>query len=99
MVAWDIVEDNVIAAVEEIVRREMEPFDFRSVDVTAANDHDGDPILLIDAQYGSGGRPIEPKVVAGLVTKLRDRLWNLGETRFPHIRHHFSERQRLAGYS
>ncbi len=99
MVAQDIVEDYVVAAVQATVRGEMEPFNLRSVRVTAAEDHDGDPILFIDADYESGGRPIEPEVVAGLVTKLRNRLWDLGETRFPHIRHHFPEPPSLAGHS
>ena len=99
MIAQDIVEDDVAVAIREIVEREMGPFGLCSVKVRAAEDHDGDPILLIDADYGLGDKPIEPTVVAGLVTKLRDRLWKLGETRFPHIRHHFPDQQKVAGYS
>jgi hypothetical protein len=94
----DSVGDEVVAAVTEIVEREMGPFGLRAVRVTAAEDHDGDPILLVEADYRSGGKPIEPKVVAGLATKLRQRLWDMGETRFPHVRHHFSADQKVAGY-
>jgi hypothetical protein len=28
---------------------------------------------------------------------LRDRLWERDETRFPHIRHKFDERQKVVG--
>jgi hypothetical protein len=98
MNAHDKVGDDIVAAVTEIVGREMGPFGLRAVTVRAAEDHDGDAILLVEADYRSGGKPIEPKVVAGLTTKLRRRLWDMGETRFPHIRHHFSGRQKVAGY-
>lgn len=90
-----VVREDVIAAIETIVRQEMEPFGLKSVKVTAAEDHDGDPTLAIDAEYRSAGRAIDPRVVAGLVTKLRNRLWDLGEMRFPYIRHHFSSRQKV----
>ena len=99
MTTRETISKSVAASVREIVGREMKPFGLVSVDVTAAEDHDGDPILWIDANYGPGGDPIEREVVAGLVTKLRDRLWDLGETRFPHVRHHFLEEQRVAGDS
>jgi hypothetical protein len=94
----DSVGNEVVAAMTEIVEREMGPFGLRAVTVRAAEDHDGDPILLVETVYRSGGKPIEPKVVAGLPTKLRQRLWEMGETRFPHVRHHFSARQKVAGY-
>ncbi|HEX9646840.1 MAG TPA: hypothetical protein VGB88_05035 [Alphaproteobacteria bacterium] len=94
----DMVGDDVAAAATEIVEREMGPFGLRAVTVTAAEDHDGDPILLVEVEYRAGGKPIEPKVVAGLATKLRRRLWEMGEMRFPHVRHHFSARQKVARY-
>jgi hypothetical protein len=98
MNAQNRVGGKVVAAIKKIVEQEMGPFGLRAVTVRAAEDHDGDPILLVEADYCSGGEPIEPKVVAGLATKLRQRLWDMGETRFPHVRHHFSADQKVAGY-
>jgi hypothetical protein len=99
MIVQSTVSKSVSTAIEQIVKREMRPFGFRAIKVASSEDHDGDPILLIDVEYSSRGKPIDPTVVAGLVSKLRDRLWELGEARFPHIRHHFSEQQKVGGYS
>ncbi|MEX2647575.1 MAG: hypothetical protein WD673_01020 [Alphaproteobacteria bacterium] len=93
----DIVSEDVRGAIRAILEGDMEPFGLCDVRVTPGEDHDGDPVLLIDADYRASGRPIDPKVLAGLVTKLRDRLWNMGETRFPHIRHHIPEQRSVAG--
>lgn len=92
------VREEVLDAVKQTVRRELEPFGFRAVTVTAAEDHDGDPILLIEVDYGRKGHPVDPNVLAGLVTKLRNRLWDMGETRFPHIRHRYPESRKIVGY-
>ena len=76
----------------------MKRFGFKSAHVEAGEDHDGDPVLFIDVRYRRIGDPINPRVVAGLLTKLRDKLWEAGETRFPHLRHHFPESRRVVGY-
>lgn len=92
------VTDEVTAAVTDVVRKEMKPFGFQDVTVTPGEDHDGEPVLIVDVRYGAEGEPIDPAVMAKLVTKLRDRLWDMGETRFPHLRHHFSDKQKVAGF-
>ncbi len=91
------IRKEIVTAVESVVRQEMGAFGLESVRVRSGEDHDGDPALIVDVEYSPRGRPIEPKIVAGLVTKLRDRLWGLGETRFPYLYHHFSEQQKIAG--
>jgi uncharacterized lipoprotein YmbA len=52
----------------------MIPSDLRAVDVRAGQDHDGDPVILVEAQYDLSERPIDPRVTAKLTTTLRDRL-------------------------
>lgn len=89
------INEDVAAAIEEIVRREMGPFGLREVTIKPGEDHDGDPVLWVETSYTLDGQPIEPDVVAGLVSKLRERLWALGETRFPHVRHRFLDEQKV----
>lgn len=98
MNAHGTLRKDVTTAIKAILDGEMRPFGLRKVTVTLGEDHDGDPVLFIDVDYAARGRPIEPKVLAGLTTKIRDRLWKMGETRFPHIRHHFSEQRSVAGF-
>ena len=64
--------------------------------VYPGRDHDDDPVIFIDARYDLIEEPIELDSALGLVGALRDALESLGETRFPHVRHHFDDRQQVA---
>src|SRR5262245_23426848 len=81
--------------IEQTVREVMEPFGLRSVTSSAGLDHDGDPVIHVEARYDLSEQPIDPAVTARLALHLRERLWAAGETRFPHIRHYFDERQKV----
>ena len=87
------VSAEIVRIIEETVRESMAPFGFTSLRVRGGEDHDGDPVIFIDADYGLSENPIGTGVTSALITRLSDRLWEAGETRFPHIRHHFDERQ------
>jgi len=93
------IRDDVVAIVHEVLQEEMRRFGLEQVEVSVRPDHDGDPSLHIDASYRKGAPPVDPKVMAGIVTKLRDRLWERGEVRFPYVRHHFPEDQRVVGFN
>lgn len=89
------IKPAVKKAVNSVFRQDMRKFGLKSVNVRPGVDHDGDAVLLIDAWYKAVDVPIDTRVTTGLVTKLRDRLWQLGEQRFPHIRHYFPEDQKV----
>lgn len=90
---------DVIEAIRSFMKAELRPLDVADVDVKTAPDHDGDPSLFIEVRYRDNGRPIDPKQLAMLLTNLRNQLYHKGEFRFPYIRHHFSETQKVAGYN
>ena len=90
---------DVAVIVRETVLSDMERFGAVDVEVKAVPDHDGDPSLAVDIHYDGHGDPIDPKAMASLLFKLRERLWEHGETRFPYIRHHFPEAQKVVGFS
>ena len=94
---FDVLKESVINVISEVVRREMDPFGLRDVHASAGHDHDGDPVIYVDVDYEAPGPAVDLKVTSRLVTKLRDHLWDIGETRFPHIRHHFSAIQQVIG--
>lgn len=93
-----ILDKSVKDAITDVVRREMARFGLRDVQAAVGTDHDGDPVIFVDVDYGHAGEAVDVKTTAGLVTKLRDRLWTMGETRFPHIRHHFAAEQKVVGF-
>jgi hypothetical protein len=98
MIKSQPVPQDVIDAITEVVENEMRPYGIRSVTVTAGEDHDGDEILIVEAKYSRSEEPIDPSVMAGLTSKMRNRLWTLEEDRFPHIRHRFPKEPKVVGY-
>ena len=88
---------EVMTAIHQIVEQETGRFGFESLKVEAANDHDGDPILRIAANYGNGGEPVDIGALVRVLSQLCERLFELGEDRFPHIRFHFPEDRKVAG--
>ena len=89
------VDDQIRALIERTVRDKMGSFGLNSVNVRAGEDHDGDPVIFVEAIYGLSETPVDLEVTSALATTLRSRLWEHGEVRFPHIRHKFNENQKV----
>jgi hypothetical protein len=89
------VERKIVKLIEQTVQESMKRFGLKGVEVRAGEDHDGDPVIFVEAEYELSPTPIDPAVTARLTSILRDRLWDVGEKRFAHIRHKFDERQKV----
>lgn len=90
-----VVDERVIEAVRRVLEDRMGRFGFEDARAHYGEDHDGDPVLYIDVDYRLSDEPIDTKATIGLVQALRDALGAVGETRFPHVRHHFDEKQKV----
>jgi hypothetical protein len=90
------ISNSTKSAVEKVLRDRLGQAGFSGADIRADRDSDGDPILLVDVKYAYSDKPINSKLTYGLSTEVRKALGALGETRFPHIRHHFDEQQKIA---
>ncbi len=99
MAVKNAVPNNVKAAIVRIITRAMKPYGLREIKVSAGEDHDGDPVLMVDVYYVESERPIDTKVVGELLSKVQDARFKLGEERFAHLRHHFAEDQKVAGWA
>jgi hypothetical protein len=91
------LDKSVIDAISDLLRGELTPFGLRDVTAVPGEDHDGDPVIFVHVDYVKKPPPVDVRVTSSLVTKLHDRLWDLGETRFPHIRHNFAPSQKVVG--
>ena len=89
------VDPKIVELIRRTVHESMEPFGLHAVHVRAGEDHDGDPVIFVEAEYDLSDRPIDSDVTANLVSTLRGQLWERGEARFPHIRNKFDERQEV----
>jgi hypothetical protein len=90
------VPNDVKAAIEGVLRRRLAAYGYRGADIRVTSDMDGDPILMIDVHYSPVDGAVSSKATFGLVTQIRETLAKLREGRFPHVRHHFAEGQKIA---
>ena len=89
------IQPDVAQLIERTVRERMAPYALKTVSVRPGEDHDGDAAIFIEAEYDLSTTPIDPAVMAALTSILCDRLWEQGDTRFPHIRHKFDDLQEV----
>lgn len=91
----DHIEKRAIEAVQRVLKERLDSLGFRKAQVYSGRDHDGDPVLFIDVRYNLIDKPIDTNATFGLLRALREALEEVGETRFPHVRHHFDNKQRV----
>jgi hypothetical protein len=91
------IKPKVKAAIERILRANLSRYGFVGATIEPREDHDGDPAIFVDAQYQLSDEPVDSRVTLATLSMLRDRLINLGEDRFPYLRHHFAEGQQVLG--
>ena len=80
------ITDENQRVIDQFLRQEVAPYGYVGVDVVPDEDHDGDPILRVFVHY-DGAHKVDPRVFPGLMTRMRDLLWERQELRFPMIRH------------
>ena len=90
------VSTAVRDAVRDVLVERIGAMGLRNVEVYAGQDHDGDPVLIVEAYYDFSERPVDARSMYGLTRHLRGALRQVGETRFPIVRHHFDDRQKVA---
>ena len=99
VVTWNApVSAEVKSAIDRILREKLARFGYESATIEPGEDHDGDPVLFIDAQYTLSEEPIDADAAFTAAAELGRKLLSLGEFRFPHLRHHFDERQKVRGF-
>lgn len=82
--------------VNRVLRERVGNYGFRGADVRVDYDHEGDEVVVIDAYFDLTDKALDPRLFYGLTGVVREALQAEGESRFPHIRNHFDERQQVA---
>jgi len=77
------IKDQVIAAVRDVVQKQLEPAHIVDVFVKEDLDHDGERILRVEIVFETDSGRLDPEKVMGLARHLREPLQKLHEERFP----------------
>jgi len=87
------VSPEIVALIEKTIREAMAPYGCRSIDVRAGEDHAGNPAIFVEATYDLRDEAPDLGVTSRILTPLVDKMWDVGERRFPYVRHVFHEHQ------
>jgi hypothetical protein len=90
-----MLRPEIIEAINEVLHDKLDGLGFVRAEITEDEDHEGDPILSIVAHYEKSAGPIDPTPTFSLARVLKERIRPLGEERFPHLTHLFSDDQQL----
>jgi hypothetical protein len=86
-----MLSGEVRQTIEAVLKKQLAPLGYDHAEIIEDRDHDGDDILRITVHYNGNGTDQDLKPTYTLVRYVRDALAQLGETRFPHFRHRFSD--------
>lgn len=89
--------DEVVNAIHEIVEAEIGRYSLERINIEVANDHDGEQALWIATHHRPSNEPVQMAALARVASRIRQRLLELGEERFPYVRYQFADDQRVAG--
>src|SRR5947209_4499942 len=90
------IDKAALEVIQRVLQERLAPMGFQGATIEAGRDHDGDPAIYIHARYKYSRKPIDTSPTYDLISIPRDALEEVGETRFPYVRHLFDERQRVA---
>jgi len=89
------VPEDLVRRIKAVLHQRLEPYGLDRVDVFPTEDHDGDPILMVEAHYAESDRGVDSRETYAAGKDIRRIVREMGETRFPHIRHLFAENQKV----
>lgn len=81
-----MTEDKLAEAqsvLEDLLRTTFPNTDFTSIRVWPDVDHDGDDVLRVDAFYRGSDAELDSPTGYGIITRIWDRLIDIGVTTFP----------------
>ena len=72
--------------VARVVRSRFPGTEFPAIRLRPELDHDGDPVLVVEIFFRPEDEDLRRKMglAVPLIRDMQDRLWAIGETRFPH---------------
>ena len=97
MAAAGKISAEITHKIRRFLKQEVGHYALCSVEMKVGEDHDGDPVLFIDAWYDLSPTRVDTKQVVRTSARLHDLARGMKLTIFPYLRHHFDEAQKIVG--
>jgi hypothetical protein len=81
--------------IKVIIDGELHQYDIETVDIKIAEDASGDEAIFVDVRYLLSQRAFDPKQMNKVRSAVRSMLVDNNELRFPYIRHHLQDGQKV----
>jgi hypothetical protein len=91
--------DELRNEIRQLVRAKLGKLRIRDVEIRPGYDYDGDQVIYVDVYYELSDQAIDPEVTLEALVALKNGLSRAGEDRFPYLRHHFDEHQKVKGFA
>ena len=93
------VSERTREVVTRALRDRLGPHGFREAEISAGEDHEGDPVIFVTARFDLVPRPIDASITFDMTSAIQDALATVGEERFPILSFDFDDRQEVATHS
>lgn len=90
-----MISGEVRNTIVQVLSDTLSDIGFDGASIKEDIDHDGEDVLRIEIRYKKVGESVDPSPTFMVTTSLRRALAELGEYRFPHLKHVFPEDQEL----
>jgi predicted nicotinamide N-methyase len=85
------IHPKVVETIKSTVLAIVSDHKVARIDVEARVDSTGDDAIFIDVFFIRDNRPFHPQKSLDLQTEVWDRVYKLGERRFPYVFYHFAK--------
>lgn len=86
-----MTNEEIARAVDEVLRGELKRAGYDHSEITSGLDHEDEPALFITAHLTDSTRRSEGALYSRAHVRLRERLSELGENRFPYLNFQFKD--------
>ena len=84
--------------IKDIIDRMLVDYDLDSITIKTGESHDGTESIFVDIWHRLNEREYDSNISVSLVAAVHDMLMDHDELRFPYIRHHLPEHQKVKGW-
>ena len=65
------VSDEAVAIIKEVLKRRLGRYGFTRAEIRPGEDHDGDPVIFVEARHKLTDEPVDARETSGAVGKAK----------------------------